>query len=98
MLVIKSNPITRKLNFYRLDLQTAGFGGGDGTKAKSETAIPFAKLSQLTGIKEILIDDRSILGFDIVNHVPILARKQDTYAPNLLFFTRDLKYLYQSLS
>lgn len=50
MLVIKSNPITRKLNFYRLDLQTAGFGGGDGNKAKSETAIPFAKLDQIKGI------------------------------------------------
>lgn len=51
MMVIKSNPITRKLNFYRLDMQTAGFGGGDGTKAKSETAIPFASLEQ---IKEVI--------------------------------------------
>lgn len=50
MLVVKSNPITRKLNFYRLDLQTAGFGGGDGTKAKSETAIPFARLSQIKDV------------------------------------------------
>lgn len=57
MMVIKSNPITRKLNFYRLDLQTAGFGGGDGTKAKSETAIPFAKFSQ---VKEIINKIRSV--------------------------------------
>ena len=57
MMVIKSNPITRKLNFYRLDLQTAGFGGGDGTKAKSETAIPFAKLSQ---VKEIISKIRNV--------------------------------------
>jgi len=57
MLVIKSNPITRKLNFFRLDLQTAGFGGGDGTKAKSETAIPFASLSQ---IKEVINRIRSV--------------------------------------
>jgi putative membrane protein len=57
MMVIKSNPITRKLNFYRLDLQTAGFGGGDGTKAKSETAIPFAKFSQ---VKEIINKIRAV--------------------------------------
>ncbi|MER3329970.1 MAG: PH domain-containing protein, partial [Candidatus Kapaibacterium sp.] len=57
MMVIKSNPITRKLNFYRLDLQTAGFGGGDGTKAKSETAIPFAKFSQ---VKEIINKIRTV--------------------------------------
>lgn len=57
MMVIKSNPITRKLNFYRLDLQTAGFGGGDGTKAKSETAIPFARLSQ---VKEIINKIRNV--------------------------------------
>ncbi len=50
MMVIKSNPITRKLNFFRLDMQTAGFGGGDGSKAKSETAIPFAKISQIKDI------------------------------------------------
>lgn len=58
MMVIKSNPITRKLNFYRLDLQTAGFGGGDGTKAKSETAIPFAKFSQ---VKEIINKIRAVV-------------------------------------
>ncbi len=57
MMVIKSNPITRKLNFYRLDLQTAGFGGGDGTKAKSETAIPFAKFTQ---VKEIINKIRNV--------------------------------------
>lgn len=57
MMVIKSNPITRWLNFYRLDLQTAGFGGGDGTKAKSETAIPFAKLEQ---VKEIIAKIRNV--------------------------------------
>ena len=57
MMVIKSNPITRRLNFYRLDLQTAGFGGGDGTKAKSETAIPFAKLEQ---VKEIIAKIRNV--------------------------------------
>ncbi len=57
MMVIKSNPITRKLNFYRLDLQTAGFGGGDGTKAKSETAIPFAKFSQ---VKDIINKIRAV--------------------------------------
>lgn len=57
MMVIRSNPITRKLNFYRLDLQTAGFGGGDGTKAKSETAIPFAKLTQ---VKDIISKIRNV--------------------------------------
>jgi len=57
MMAIKSNPITRKLNFYRLDMQTAGFGGGDGTKAKSETAIPFAKISQ---IKDIIFQIRGV--------------------------------------
>lgn len=57
MMVIKSNPITRRLNFYRLDMQTAGFGGGDGTKAKSETAIPFANLDQ---IKKIIKDIREV--------------------------------------
>lgn len=57
MMVIKSNPITRKLNFYRLDMQTAGFGGGEGTKAKSETAIPFAKITQ---IKDIIFKIRGV--------------------------------------
>jgi putative membrane protein len=60
MMVIKSNPIARKINFYRLDMQTAGFGG-DGAKAKSETAIPFASLNKLkeviNGISNVEIPD-----------------------------------------
>lgn len=51
MMSIKSNPITRRLNFYRLDMQTAGFGGGDGNKAKTEIAIPFATINKL---KEVI--------------------------------------------
>lgn len=46
-MTIVTNPIAQRLNFYKLNIQTAGFGAASGAP---EVAVPFAKIEDLEEI------------------------------------------------